>query len=714
MKSVAEMEHNPLSETLVKVLCEKTQNSNPLFFRVLAAYYFGLIAAMMRVQIATHDRGKIPINIYALNLSTSGSGKGFSTNIIETEVISRFRQRFDMEVLPVKAQENLPKIAHKRALKRGTDPDEELQKLEREFDALGPMLFSFDSATVAAVKQMRNQLLMSGAGSINLQIDEIGSNLVSNIETLTAFLELYDMGYIKQKLLKNTTDNSRAEELVGRTPTNMLLFGTPSKLLNGGKVEEELYSMLDAGYARRCLFGYSRASDRDTSLTPSQIYDMMTNPQSSQDLDVLASRLEMLANPALVDSTLQMTKDTSLLIIEYRLECEKQANLLPEHEEIKKAEISHRYFKALKLAGAYAFLENSPFVTDDHVYQAIKLVEESGVAFTGLLTRDRNYVKLARYIANCRREVSQVDLVEDLPFYRGPASQKQEMLQLATAWGYQNNVLIKKIFSNGIEFLKGETLQATSLEGIVLAYSSDMAHHYQPQIVPWNKLHKLIQAPDLHWITHHVKDGHRQEDNIIPNFNLVVLDVDGEARMEMVREVLKDYTYLLHTTKRHTEAEHRFRVILPTNFHLKLDATEYKELMQNLYDWLPFPVDTQTGQRSRKWLTNPNAIVEYHDGQLMDILPFIPKTSRNEERKLLLESQQHMDNLERWVINNTGDGNRNNMLHRFARILVDAGMGVYDASVKVKALNNKLPNKLSDAELTSTVLTTMAKHATKP
>jgi hypothetical protein len=253
----------------------------------------------------------------------------------------------------------------------------------------------------------------------------------------------------------------------------MLLFGTPSKLLNGGKVEEELYSMLDAGYARRCLFGYSRASDRDTSLTPSQIYDMMTNPQSSQDLDVLASRLEMLANPALVDSTLQMTKDTSLLIIEYRLECEKQANLLPEHEEIKKAEISHRYFKALKLAGAYAFLENSPFVTDDHVYQAIKLVEESGVAFTGLLTRDRNYVKLARYIANCRREVSQVDLVEDLPFYRGPASQKQEMLQLATAWGYQNNVIIKKIFSNGIEFLKGETLQATSLEGIVLAYSSD-------------------------------------------------------------------------------------------------------------------------------------------------------------------------------------------------------------------------------------------------
>ena len=30
--------------------------------------------------------------------------------------------------------------------------------------------------------------------------------------------------------------------------------------------------------------------------------------------------------------------------------------MYPEHEEIKEAEISHRYFKALKLAGAYALV----------------------------------------------------------------------------------------------------------------------------------------------------------------------------------------------------------------------------------------------------------------------------------------------------------------------------------------------------------------------
>jgi len=424
--------------------------------------------------------------------------------------------------------------------------------------------------------------------------------------------------------------------------------------------------------------------------------------------------LELLADMSLVGTQLKMTKDTSLLVIEYRLQCEKLAQTLPEHEEIKQAEISHRYFKALKLAGAYAFLDRSMYVTDEHFYQAVKLVEDSGTAFNQLLTRDRNYVKLAKYIASCRKEASQVDLVEDLPFYKGAASQKQEMLQLAIAWGYQNNIIIKKIFSNGVEFLKGETLKPTNLDEMILAYSDDLATGYDPVIAPWHKLAKLITAPNLHWINHHVTGGHRKEDAIIPGFNMLVLDIDGGVQLDMVKEVLKDYVTLIHTTKRHTETEHRFRVLLPLNFTLRMDSAEFKELMANVHQWLPFASDDQTWQRSRKWLTNENAQVWYNDGQLFDILPFIPKTSRNEERRILLETQQDLDNLERWVINNIGDGNRNNMLHRYGRILLDAGMGLLDVTTKVRSLNDRLPNKLSDTELTGTVLTTIAKHSTSP
>ena len=707
MKSYEEMSYNPSAEQLVSILCHKTR-MNPLFLRVLVGYYFAMAASQMRATIATHDRGDIPVSMYALNLSPSGTGKGVSTGFMENEVMHLFRERFVNETFPALAEKNLPVLANKRAVRKGLDPDDELIKVQKEFDSLGNLAFSFDSGTPAAVKQMRHKLLMADAGSVNLQIDEIGANLVGNLEVLTTFLELYDVGIIKQKLTKNTSDNIRSEEILGRTPTNMLLFGAPSKLLNGGKTEEELYAMLDTGYARRCFFGYNRAANRPKNLTPEDVYNMMTSKTDNALVTKFAEHMEDLADIVNVNRRITISRETSLLLIEYRLKCENDADQLPEHEEIKKAEISHRYFKALKLAGAYAFVENSPELTQDHLYQAIKLAEESGAAFHQLLTRDRNYVKLAKYIASCKRDVTQADLVEDLPFYRGASGQKQEMLTLAIAYGYKNNIIIKKAFSDGIEFLRGETLQPTDLNQMIVAYSHDIAVGYQNELAPFDKLHRLTQANGLHWINHHLVDGHRQEDSCKAGFNMVVLDVDGGVNISTVRMLLKGYKYLIYTTKRHTEDEHRFRVVLPMNYALNLDAKDYKEFMKNLFEWLPFELDTATNQRARKWLSNEGHY-EYNDGELLDVLPFIPKTSKNEERKERLNTQQSMDNLERWVINNFGDGNRNNMLLRYAMILLDAKFGFEEIRSRVVHLNNKIADKLDESEIMATIMITVGK-----
>ncbi|MDT1904048.1 DUF3987 domain-containing protein, partial [Acinetobacter baumannii] len=81
---------------------------------------------------------------------------------------------------------------------------------------------------------------MGNAGSVNLQIDEIGANLIGQTEVLNTFLELYDKGLVKDKLVKSTSENVRFERIDGATPTNMLLFGTPSKLLDGGVTEQHL------------------------------------------------------------------------------------------------------------------------------------------------------------------------------------------------------------------------------------------------------------------------------------------------------------------------------------------------------------------------------------------------------------------------------------------------------------------------------------------
>lgn len=712
MLSTDQMEYHPTSEKLVEIICHRTQSVEPLFFRVLVAYYFSVVASHMRCSIMTPDMGEIPVNAYALNLAPSGFGKGRATNIIEDEVINQFRVRFLDETFPLLAEVNLPKLSLKRATRKGTDPDEELVRVAKEFDNTGPMLFSFSEATAPAVKQMRHHLLMADAGALSLEVDEIGTNLSSTLEVLGPYLELFDKGKVKTKLIKSSADSKRLEEIRGSTPTNLMMFGTPSKLFDGAATEQLLYSLLDTGYARRCFFGYIKGSRREQNLTAKEVFDRNVNQGNYAFLEQLADHLENMADIINVNRKLTIAESTSLLLIEYKLQCEKEADKLPEHEEMKKAELSHRYFKVLKLAGAYAFIDDSPEVTVGHIHNAIKLAEESGAAFQSMLNRDRPYVKLAKYLAAVKREVTQAELVEDLPFYKGGINQRNEMLSLATAYGYKNNIVIKKSFSDGIEFLRGETLDATDLNRMVVAYSTDITEGYRNEFAPFDQLHKLCQMQGMHWVAHHLTGGYRNEENCIPGFNLAVVDVDGGVNISTAKLLLKNYKFLIYTTKRHTDDEHRFRLIFPLNYTLNLDAKDYKEFMSSIYEWLPFDVDKQTNQRARKWMSHTGHF-EYNDGDVLDALPFIPKTSKNEERKQLMDSQQSMDNLERWVINNIGDGNRNNMLLRYALILLDAGFDFEGIRTRVNELNNKIADKLEEAEIMATIMVTIAKTISK-
>ena len=708
----SDMQYHPTTEQLVDVLRNKTQRDDSLFFRLLVGYYFSMAASHMRCTIDTPDRGEIPINMYTLCLAPSGYGKTQSTNFMEEQVLNQFRHRFLEETFPLLAEQNLPKLAHKRAVRKGTDPDEELVRVQKEFDKLGPLLFSFDSGTSPAVKQMRHTLLMANAGSMNLIMDEVGANLSANMEVFDTFIELYDKGLVKQKLIKNTSDNVRSEEIIGKTPTNLLMFGVPNRLLDGAKTEDDLMNMLAMGYARRCFFGYVRSSQRKDNRTAEQMYLDRTDKSSEALVDAMAYRLENLADIINANKKLIINKDTCILLNEYQLHCEARAEKLAEHQEIQKRELSERNFKVLKLAGAYAFIDDSPEVTEQHIYHAIKLAEDSGDAFTQLLSRDKPWVKLAKYIASVGCDVTQADLAEDLPFYKGGAGYKQEMMTLAIAHGYKNNIIIKKSFADGIEFLRGETLKETTLQEMKISYSTDLAVDYRPETAPFDQLHKLTQAQGMHWANHHLMGGHRSEENAIPGFNLVVLDVENSVSMSTAQLLLKGYKYLMYTTKRHTEEENRFRIILPINYELKLDAKDYKEFMSNLFDWLPFEVDRGTNQRARKWLSHDGQYV-YNDGDVLDALAFIPKTSKNEERKKTLDSQQSMDNLERWVVNNIGDGNRNNMILRYAMILVDVGLDFEAIRQRVISLNDKIADKLDESEIMGTVMITVAKTLAK-
>lgn len=706
------VEHNPCLEEITDLICRKTQNTDTGFFHVEVAYFLSKMAASMRAYIDSADRGQIPINCYAIALSTSGTGKGYSVNIMEDDILAGFRKELCGKLFNFVAERNITNRAEDIAIANQLDPDEVKDQLKASYERAGSYVFTFDSGTGPAVKQLRNKLLLSEIGAINFQQDELSMNLLNSPEVVAIFLELYDQGKVKTKLIKNTSDNVRDLDIDGKTPANMLLFGTPVKLFDGSTTEDFFYSMLDMGYARRCLFGLGVNPDKKAyySQTAEEIYNALVEPKNRETIDKWYSYFTSLAQESMYNFRIELQKPEAIRLLEYRIECEKKADSLSQYAEVEKAELNHRYFKALKLAGTYAFIDRSPKIEEHHLLQAFKLVEESGENFKKILNREKPYMKLAKYLAEVDEELTHADLTEALPFYK--STQRNELLSLATAWGYKHHILIKKTFSDGVEFMKGEALEETNLNNLIISYSSDFANGYISDYAPFDQLAtNLFKLDGMNWCNHHFKDGHRANIDALSTFNMVVLDVDGDISLNTAERLLKDYIYILYTTKRHTEGINRFRVVLPIKYTLSFDLEDYKAFMNNILSWMPFKSDEAANQPSKKWLTNPNAEVRINStGSLLDPTKFIPNTFRNDSFLKDQKKINSFDNLERWFAKQIEAGNRNNLLLKYALCLVDNGLDLEAVENKVLGFNKKLKDKLSEEEIQNTILVTARKH----
>ena len=625
------------------------------------------------------------------------------------------------EVFPKYAQSRLSLEAIKRAQYLGISQVEAEEKLDKEFKSYGAFKFSFSEATTPAIKQFRNKLILAKAGSVNLQIDEIGFNLDKNYEPLVAFLELYDKGLIKDKLTKNTETATRYQELVGKTPTNLLMFGTPTKLLDGGAIEEKFFELLEAGYARRSFFASSNKTSTITEFTPEELYKRLTEVNQDAEIKKISGQLVRLCQIGLIGSVISVPEPVAIELLTYRIDCEQRAQEIPEHKDVYRAELAHRYFKALKLAAAYTFLRGSLDMSIDDLHQAIKFAEDSGESLRQMLERERPYERLAKFIGSLNgKEVTQVDLTTNLPFYKGSAATKNELMNMAIAYGYVNNILIKRTFRDNVELFTGESLKETNLNKIICAYSDSFADDYENVEMDWYKdFDALLPEGNYNWTNHYSSNGHRSEKDMVEGFNCIVLDVDGGISLQAVQNLLSDYEYIIHTTKRHQminengQVVDRFRIIMPTNYVLKLDSDEYKQFMKNVAQWCPFDLDEQTFQRSRKWACTFNTTIYKNSGQLFDVLPFIPRTSREAEYNKSQMSLQNLTAIERWFAFRMEDGARNNTFAKYGFMLLDNGFTPTEILNKLFELNNKIANPLEPSELETTVFISIKNRYTE-
>lgn len=687
------------------------------FYQTLINNKLSQISTNMRISFEYYDGGIIPANVYAFLLATSGASKGKTNSTLEELFFNEFKNDF-LKLFMDRAKASIDYLGEQRALSEGMPEDQAIALINKRFNDLPTFLYTYNDATEAGYKAIREKLTIASIGSTNIELDEIGINMHKIEEFLSSVLEAYDTGKLKQKLVKMESSQDATA-----VPSTFLSFGTGSTLLDGGDMEKKFTNMLRQGMARRCCFAYSDSVTTDEDILVE--FDALAVLRAAKcstdtaDHNSISEKFRRLANDLNIGKIIKVPDHIWAQMLEYKHRCTIESAHLSEFDDLTRLNLLHSYWQLSKLMSIYAFIDGYSEVEQHHFDYALDYVLNSHKNFTNMIRRKSNFERIAEFICMSKKELTLFDLNDALPFYKsGNKQQKQEMLDLAQAYAATHHMVIKHTIKEGIEYFSGSMLEKSNLDQIILSTSSDITKSYSSLFGRWDDLY-LVPTSNTNYSAHHFMDGdegkgYRNGDNALKGFNLVILDVDNSVDIETAKAILEGQKYLICTTKNHKKdkdgiTSDRYRIFLPVKYTLCLDTDEYKSFMSNIMDEFPINVDPACKDNARFYYGHSGAEYYYGEGELFDPTPYIQDTKGNEKRVATNKELADIGSLERWFLKRMSIGDRNDNLLKFALALVDDNVEFDEISERVHTLNNKLAEPITEREINSTVLKTTMK-----
>ncbi len=232
---------NKTIQKIHEVINDKIGDTDEHFMNIMIVNGLSQMATNMHINIEHFDGTKVPCNAYSVSLAPSGYNKGRLMNILEDNVFNDFREEYE-DMFGSVAEANCTAKAEQDAARKGIDFEDAMESILKRWDRLPKPLYSFSDATEAGLKAVREKYTMAGLGGTCMVIDEIAYNLPKFEDVLTSMLEVYDVAKLKDKLIKVDSNGES-----GRIPATLLMFGSPSSLLNGSKNEDDFIDMLRQG-----------------------------------------------------------------------------------------------------------------------------------------------------------------------------------------------------------------------------------------------------------------------------------------------------------------------------------------------------------------------------------------------------------------------------------------------------------------------------------
>lgn len=662
------------------------------YARLVSLYGVASIANSIRTEVVIPtDNETMPINLYGVGLAGSGISKSKTVNYVTSWIEECWR--------------DIKELGNKRLEVIDPFQLEEINDMTKDGVSVE---YYYKSITDASLTKLIRILDIADYGSVNLIIDEFASVIGRDYELLSSsVLEIFDRG----RLSVNLRATSKVKRANNPIPFCFLGFGSSHLLFESDTATEKLFmDLLLTGLARRSIFVNVK--------TTINKYTLDIDSDISKDIALVKNRFkEIVSNYD--HKTLSLTDEAKELYRATEKDNIEQSALVSEYKAIQKIYCRNIYWLALKISGIYAVANLHTEVTKEDYLNALEVVNDSYNDLISTVNRKEKYEILVDYLLERGETESEYTLTKELPFYK-EIKNKRQFLELAKGYAYDNNITLQIQDKRNITFYNARGKVKTDLDKpLLFSYSEDMAEGYfTNETVVWRDFYKVLTADGICYSAHSFKDGKRSNDTALTGFQLIILDIDGGVDLETAKILFSEYTYLIATTRNHQKEkkgkiEDRFRIVLPMEYTLDLDAETYTQMMKNLFEDLPIEVD-KLSDIGRMYFSSAESKYWYNDGVLFSADKYIPHTQEEDlyKKEGVKLSKKNINGISQWCIRNQSGG-RNNTLIKLALLLVDKGFTHDEAKEEIKRVNQQFDSPLSQSELERTIFKTLVKREEK-
>lgn len=552
----------------------------------LAVSEIMLFISQFRINIRHWNDSIIPINSIMFCIAKSGASKDSSMKAARKCFITGY------DIINEHRKQSAINKAIRKAEEAGCDVPDKFAVYKDYYIAPNPLFVAI--STTEGFIQHLNDLSEDTIGAGYIYSGEFGAELISNAnltENIKVLSELYDEGSKEVKIVKARENQSKE---VKHLPVSALFIGSQDNILYDDITKRKFKTEFTTKLARRSFFVFVHEDIIPTEY--SSIKDMLKAERKIEDKAV-ASRNEVSdyikqLTEELLDyeeNTIEVSEEVRDLFALYKKYNEEVAATIDSQFPITKLTRAHLQWKALKLSGALALIQEANQIELEHYKAAVEFVElinDDVLYFEKELTKEpyelfTDYVHLLAIDGKYDMTLHALRKAGFIPTKGQSDTHMKELVKLANSYDEQGTYKLSKDVITFEEIKKTNNILLSYLPcaGTKQQRAKKCNTGFICEELTFDGLGEMLLG-DYAYSPFKFNNGIRGKENICSGCKWLVLDVDTSEITDVEAHILLSEInhYVVRTSDKSNP--NKFRVLIELDAEVNIPDIQWKPFIQ--------------------------------------------------------------------------------------------------------------------------------------